>query len=115
VSDDPETPHVLVPVTLTVEIPCEPAEILSVTMEPDGCSVAFTAEVTGTGPIWYLWDFGPFGSYGMNPVVDFGETGTYTGTLEVGNCEGAGHDVYNLSVDVVCPWTVYLPVVMKNH
>jgi hypothetical protein len=116
-SDDPATPHVMVPVTLTVEIPCLPVDVESVLADADGCTVTFAPEVTGTEPISYTWDLGPFGVLGEpSPVVDFGTTGSYTGTLTVTNCDGVGHDVQALTVDVECVTlrTIYIPLVVKD-
>ena len=118
-SDDPQTPHVMVPVTLTVEAPpvCSEADILDVIQEKAGCQVTFSAQITGTEPISLTWDFGPFGSYAeSSPTVDFGATGSYTGTLAVTNCDGVGHDVRALTIDVECVMIrmIYIPLVVKN-
>jgi PKD repeat protein len=104
---------------VTVDVvctPCEPAEIRSVTTQADGCSIAFDADVTGTLPIDYSWDFGAFGlSVEPEPVVDFGEIGTYPVTLTIENCNATATDVYTTTVDVTCRWMVYVPVVVKNY
>jgi Subtilase family len=116
-SDDPQTPHVLVPVTLTVEIPCLPAEVENVVVNADGCVASFSAQVTGTEPIAYSWDFGSFGVFNEpSPIVDFGVTGSYTGTLTVENCDGVGQDMRALTVDVECVTIrrVYVPLIVKG-
>ena len=118
-SDDPETPHLAVSVTLTVEPPpvCYEADILAVIYEKAGCQVTFSAQVTGTTPISPTWDFGSYGTYTVSsPTVDFGVTGSYTGTLTVENCDGLGHDVQALAVDVECVTLrrIYIPLVVKN-
>ncbi len=103
---------------LTVAVsPCDPVQIITVTSEITSCVVTFSAEITGTAPITWVWDFGPFGtSTETNPVVDFGATGVYTGTLEAWNCE-QGYDSYSFTVDVACPqqYTIYLPLVFKGY
>jgi|GEM_PF-1134063 len=118
-SDDPETPHVGVPVTLTVEPPpvCYEADILAVIYERAGCQVSFSAQVTGTEPISLTWDFGQHGTYTEpSPTVEFGVTGSYTGTLTVSNCDGVGNDVQPLDVDVECVTIrmIYIPLVVKD-
>ncbi|MBN1139234.1 MAG: S8 family serine peptidase, partial [Anaerolineae bacterium] len=118
-SDDPDTPHVGVPVTLTVEPPpvCYEADILAVIYEKVGCQVTFSAQVTGTEPISLTWEFGPYGTYTEpSPTVDFGVTGSYTGTLTASNCNGVGYDVQSFSVSVECVTIrmIYIPLVVKN-
>jgi PKD repeat protein len=71
----------------TVAPPCAPVEILSVTTTITDCQVTFGAELTGTAPFAYLWDFGWDTSTETNPLVDFGASGTYPYTLTVSNCE----------------------------
>ncbi len=91
-SDDPQTPNVMVPVTLTVES-CHEANILAVTYDNVGHQVTFGAQVTGTEPISLIWDFGDgITSTLTNPIHTYPGRGTYTATLEVSNCGGAGYD-----------------------
>ncbi len=96
---------------------CEPVEILSVITTTEGCVVSFSAEVTGTEPIDFLWDFGPFGTTTeTNPIVDFQASGTYAYTLTVSNCGGT--DSWSGTVTVECAppmWEIYLPVVFKAY
>ena len=109
-SDDPTTPHVGVPVTLTVEPPpmCYAAEILTVIYEQAGCQITFSAQLTGTEPISVTWDFGAFGaSAELTPTIDFGIDGTYPYTLTVTNCEGLFADVVTGMVAVQCCEGVY--------
>jgi hypothetical protein len=51
------------------------------------------------------------------PVHTYAATGTYSATLDVWNCDDAGHDTFPFTVQVDCAlppmWTVYLPVVFK--
>jgi uncharacterized repeat protein (TIGR01451 family) len=90
--------------TATVRL-CDPAEIVSVTKDIDGCTVAFGAELQGTAPFSYSWDFGVFGDSGApTPTVDFGASGTYPYTLTVFNCAGQGDysDTYTGEAMVSC-------------
>lgn len=78
---------------VTVEDPCEDAVITSMTasnMAPDTRSnVSFSANVSGSAPMSYSWDFGDGStSTSSNPSHTFSEAGTYTVTLEVTNCGG---------------------------
>jgi PKD repeat protein len=109
-SDDPETPHIGVPVTLTVDPPrvCHEVDILAVTYEKVGCQVTFSAQVTGTEPMSLTWDFGAFGtSTHLAPTIDFGIDGTYPYTLTVTNCEGLFTGVVTGTVAVQCCEPVY--------
>ena len=91
-SDDPQTPNVMVPVTLTVES-CHEANILAVAYDNVGYQVTFGAQITGTEPISLIWDFGDgITSTLINPIHTYPGRGTYTATLEVSNCGGAGYD-----------------------
>jgi len=87
-SNDPETPQVAVPVTLTVS---SGAEILTVTTAIADLTVTFTAEVEGPEPLEYLWDFGDGvgTSTETNPAYTYAAAGCYTVTLDVGSpCGG---------------------------
>jgi subtilisin family serine protease len=118
-SDDPVAPHVSVPVTLTVdpELPCDPVDVISVATETLGCAVAFGADLTGTEPFTYAWDFGALGSWTVpTPTVDFEISGTYAYTLTASNC-GTHTATKAGSVTVICEPSVeyvyyYLPLVV---
>lgn len=104
--------------TVMVWPACAPVQILDVTLGITGCTVAWGAELTGTAPFVYRWDFGAVGVYSdARPAVDFPGTGTYTGTLDVWNCAAAGHAARSLAVAVECggprPNAIYLPLVVK--
>jgi hypothetical protein len=102
-STDPAAPHVGVPVTLTVLPPCEPVDLLAVVTETLGCTVTFGAELSGTLPYAYAWDFGAFGSSTEPaPVVSLGASGTYPYSLTVSNCDGAYTDALTGTVTVAC-------------
>ncbi len=104
--------------TETVEVTlCEDVTIVTVTYSAEGCVATLSAEVAGDPPIDYEWDLGAFGTFTeVSPVVDFGATGSYTGTLHVYNCT-AGHDVRRLVVDVACEqyYAIYLPLVTRGY
>jgi len=102
-STDPATPHLGVPVTLTVLTPCDPVEILALITDTQGCTVTFRAELSGTPPYVYEWDLGPLGSSTAPTVtVNFGVSGSYPYTLTVSNCEGASTDTLTGTVTVEC-------------
>jgi hypothetical protein len=104
-SDDPVAPHVSVPVTLTVESEpsCDPVDVVTVTTEISGCVVAFGAELAGTEPFTYAWDFGAFGASSVpTPTIDFGASSTYPYALTVSNCSGAYSDTLSGTVTVEC-------------
>ena len=111
VSDDPDMPQVVVPVTMTVQTP---AEIVTVTYVITDLTVAFTSEVTGTGPFTYSWDFGDGASSAEpHPVHTYGVSDTYAVTLTVANC---GTDELTVAVTVLMPaegYRIYLPLVVR--
>ena len=86
--------EVMKTLTVTVINPCPyPAEIVTITPTPasprEGDEVRFTANVRGTEPITYRWNFGDGNtSTAPNPTHVYAESGTYTVTLEVTNCAG---------------------------
>jgi PKD repeat protein len=97
---------------------CDVVEALSVTQEVAGCTVTFTAALSGTAPFTYSWAFGDGVTSTLAvPVHTYAATGTYSGTLDVWNCGGGGHDSLLFAVEVECivppEWHVYLPVVFK--
>jgi len=72
-----------------------PAYVLNVTpTEGDsGQEVTFSADVQGTAPLSYSWNFGggavPNTSSDPGPTVTLGDIGTYSATLEVSNSYGS--------------------------
>jgi PKD repeat protein len=79
---------------------CVPVEIVTVTEAISGCVATFDAELTGTMPYTWLWDFGAFGtSTATNPMVDFGASGTYPYTLTAENCGGPTEWVDEVTVE----------------
>jgi len=100
-SNDPDTPEVTIPVTMTV---LEPAAIVDVVFGIDGLTVAFTSTVSGAGTIDYLWDFGDGvgSSTEPNPTYTYAEGGCYTVTLDVANACGADSWVGQVCVEQPC-------------
>jgi len=109
VSNDPSEPLLTIPVTMTVQ---QPANILNITYVITDQTVAFAAEVTGTAPIAYLWDFDDGAtSTEIAPVHTYAAGGTYTVTLEVTNC---GMDQDSVVINIVSPeQRIYLPIVVR--
>jgi hypothetical protein len=92
----------------------DPVEVLTVTTEISGCQATFAADVTGTIPYSYHWDFGLFGtSAEPQPMVDFGISGSFPYTLTVSNACVA--DSYTGMVAVDCPNSkIFLPLILKD-
>jgi PKD repeat protein len=89
--------------TVTVEDPCEAARITSMTasnMSPDTRSnVRFSANISGTQPATYSWNFGDgSSSTSANPSHTYSDAGTYTVTLEVTNCGGTVSRTMSITV-----------------
>lgn len=88
---------------VTVEDPCETAEIISISpssMTPDTrTAVRFSGNVRGSAPITYAWDFGDGAtSAEANPTHTYAEPGNYTVTLTVTNCGGTVSRTMEISV-----------------
>ena len=103
--------------TVTVAPACEMVDITAVNPEVAGCTVTFTAGLSGTAPFTYLWDFGDGATSDLPaPSHTYTQTGTYSGTLAVWNCTDTGYDTLPFTVQVECAGprrAVYLPVVHK--
>jgi hypothetical protein len=119
-NNDPVTPHVSVPVTLTVGPACEPVADLAVNWEPGspgaGEVVTFTAAATGTEPITFDWDLGD-GTVATGRVIThtFGVTGTYTVVLTATNACGLETVAEQVRVGhEVIEQRIYLPIVLRN-
>jgi hypothetical protein len=101
-SSDLVSPHIGIPATLTVEF-CDPVKIHEVITHTQGCTASFSADVSGTTPYSYAWDFGLFGdSTEPAPVVDFYADGTYPYTLTTHNCNATFSDMITGTVTTDC-------------
>ena len=105
--------------TEVVESPlATPVQILSVYSDEPvhaGETMHFGADVTGTLPIGYAWDFGGSGKRGgtdAEPTFTYNRPGTYTVTLLANNgC------IYTdtATIDVRVFYGVHLPLAMRNR
>jgi hypothetical protein len=96
---------------------CDPVEILTVTTDITDCIVTFGAELTGSLPFSYSWDFGDLGtSVEPTETVNFDTTGSYPYNLTVLNCGAAYSDTVGSTVTVTCDlaWSIYLPLVVRE-
>jgi PKD repeat protein len=106
-------------VTVVLTPTCTPVEIVNISTVISGCVVDLGAELLGDTPYTYLWDFGDgVTSTLAMPNHDYGASGTYSGTLEVWNCENAGYDSEPFVVTVSCEppplFRIYLPLITRN-
>jgi hypothetical protein len=116
-SNDPDTPEVVVPTTMTV---LEPVDGVDFTWEPEvgieGEPILFTAmePLAGTPPFTYTWDFGDLGTgMGMTATHIYEMAGVYTVTLWVENACGMAMMEHAVTVEPGI-MEIYLPVVLKN-
>ncbi|MGC8873788.1 MAG: clostripain-related cysteine peptidase [Chloroflexia bacterium] len=116
-SDDPVSPSIVLPVTLTVVAPCRPVSQTAFLWEPFvpfvGEPVTFTASATGTLPITFTWDLGD-GSFaeGAAVVHPYALPGEVTVTLQARNACGEETVAHRLTVRRPV-WTVYLPLILR--
>ena len=119
-SNDPDTPDITVPVTLTV-VPCGGCvelESAIFTFDPlaplEGQLVTFTGDylpISATLPITFTWDFGDGDSDSGQVVTHaFASYGTYLVALTVDN--PCSQVVYSTDVNVYT--ALYLPIIMRN-
>jgi PKD repeat protein len=89
--------------TVTVlPAPCQPAQIVTVTTEIAACSVTFGADVDGSPPFTFAWDFGELGSSDQPAPVLAPISGTHPYTLTLLNCGGVYSDTVSGVVTVAC-------------
>jgi PKD repeat protein len=123
VSNDPATPHLGIPVTMTVLPPCDPVTGTAFTWEPltptVGALVTLTAEATGTGSISFSWAFGD-GSLARGIVIthSYAHPGTYPVLLTATNLCGQETVERDISVADLPPQPqyryLYLPLVLRE-
>ncbi len=97
--------------------PCQGVSIVTITAAVSGCVATLQAELTGDSPFTFLWELGPLGTYtATSPQVDFGDTGTFSGTLSVWNCGNTEPATRSFTVEVNCrgPYFAYLPLVVRG-
>ncbi len=93
---------------------CVPVELITVTTEISNCAVTLGAQVTGTAPITWRWEFGDgMTSTQEMPTHTYAASGTYSVTVRLWNCDGDGHVAYTFPVTVMCAYRIYLPLVTK--
>jgi|GEM_PF-1337545 len=103
-SDDPDTPVVTVPVTLTVDEPLSDADFTwSPTMPVVDEVVYFTATAAGEEPIAYTWDLGD-GNVATGEYVThtYDAAGTYTVILTATNSCGDLVVTHDVTVVAAC-------------
>jgi PKD repeat protein len=117
VSNDPETPLLVLPITLTVLPGCTPVGGIDFHWTPEAPFanevITFTARVTGSEPIHVVWDFGD-GTTGMGDIVTHSFLpGSYSVTMTASNACGVDETTYTITVTSQSRW-VYLPLVSKE-
>lgn len=118
-SNDPLNPHVVVPVTLTVRLPCDPVGGTLLSWSPLTPTVqevvTFTAQATGTLPIAFAWDFGD-GDVGAGAVVThaYALSGVYAVALTATNDCGAETVGGTIAVLAEPSYRLYLPIVLRQ-
>jgi hypothetical protein len=119
-SNDPVTPHVSLPVTLTVGPPCVPVADVTLSWEPPmpmaGQVVTFTAAATGTSPIGFEWELGD-GTAGSGAVVThtYEAAGVYAVVLTATNPCGQETVIGELTVYAEGEVErIYLPIVLHH-
>jgi hypothetical protein len=109
-------------VTATV---CEPVDITDLIFDSPAKvndEVEFTAEVTGTAPFGFRWDFDSDGTaemegLGLDMVTHtYTETGTYTVTVVAANCSVTDPFTDTMSMPIVVEsWELFMPIIAKNY
>ena len=108
-SNDPDTPAINLPVSLTV---WAPAQILDVTYGMDLREVAFDATAGGHEPLSFSWDFGDGGTSNLaDPVHTFPTYTCYPVALTVDNA--CASDSWSADICLQLP-RVYLPLLWRN-
>jgi hypothetical protein len=116
-SNDPYTPLVVLPVTLTVVSACVPVAAANIGWTPltplAGEEVTFYPSINGSEPVSYYWEFGDgFTSTAEMPTHIFAD-GVYTITLTTSNDCGSDDFTYTIPI-LAPPWRSTLPLVGKK-
>ncbi len=87
-----------------VEEPCDPVQIVSISADPSdmiiGEAVKFSANVSGSAPMSYNWQFGDgSSSTAASPTHTYSDEGDYSVNLEVNNCGGSESKAYPVRVE----------------
>jgi PKD repeat protein len=112
---------VFVPLTLTVEAPCQPVAGTTLTWEPVlpvvGELVTFAAQATGTPPFTFTWT-ATDGWWAEGALVThtFAASATYSVTLSARNeCgEELVEDAVTVAEGAAEPRRIYLPLVLRD-
>jgi len=106
----------------TTTVACEPIIGANFTYAPIPIvvnrSTTFTGTATGSLPLTYTWDFGDGSAVQTgNPTAHtFGAAGSFTVTMTVANpCTASYAVIRAVTVNVAPAWTIYLPLVLRNH
>ena len=116
-SNDPQTPIITLPVTLTVTAACESPWIHAIMITPPDPVVGevntFSADATGTGPLAYAWDFGDGEiATGEEVTHSYNQAGTYLVTLSVSNACGADQKSFELTIEAILQ-NILLPIIRR--
>lgn len=118
-SNDPDTPQIILPVTLTVLQPVSGVGFTFTPPEPlvdEVVSFAGTVEF-GAEPLTWAWNFGDGTTgTGQNVTHTYTVADSYTVTLTVSNECGESVATHTVTVTpVVNKYFIYLPIVAKNY
>jgi hypothetical protein len=93
-----------------IPLDCPAPAIQSVLLETSGMTVTFSAQVTTTYPVEYLWDFGDGMTSSLaSPVHAYSRMGFYPVTLLVSNACG----VASWEDSVSLGGRIFLPVIVR--
>lgn len=113
-SNDPDAPHVYIPVTLTVELPCSPVHDAAFTWTPVtptvGMQIDLVGVASGTLPIAFVWEFGD-GAVGSGERIThtFAAPGDYTVVMTASNCVSATGVVSHVITTGAPPIAAFAP------
>ncbi len=117
VNNDPDTPGLTVPVTLTVAEAVSSSGFSWTPITPTvGAVVTFTASATGAAPIVYTWDFDGVIKTGALVTHSFASSDAYTVIMTASNDCGLQVVTHAVTVEPAQPTHkyIYLPIILKN-